>query len=238
MIPTFNLTTLAGEMVDPFRPQRVALLQGLEVSLLVAEGRASWFRQVPHDEILLVLEGVIRLEGPAGRLIVNEGELATAERNARHHVQSGMRSTVLLIQELRHGVEANGQQLPDGVKPGTLTRFAAATEVLAAAPFEWLPAGTVGAYGAHATRLLGASNSVLVPAESMMTVVYRGVLDYEADGQQGTLVGGQMLVAGQGTHLTLRSERGATVLWLAGRGTSLPRPVAGARDEPGVGDGV
>ncbi len=227
MIPTYDLTSMASEIDSPFRPQRVALLSGLEVSLLVAEGRPSWFRQVSFDEMLLVLEGVITLDGPGGHVIVNEGELAAAERNARHHVQSGMRSTVLLIQERRNGIQVADHRLPDGIKPGALARFPAATDVLSATPFEWLPVGTVGAYSAHATRLVGASSPYAVGAESTAAIVYRGVLDYEATGQAGTLVGGQMLVASPQASLTFRSERGATVLWLAARGAALPRPAAG-----------
>jgi hypothetical protein len=227
MLEIHDLAALA-EMIDtPYRPRPLASLTGLDVSLLVAEGSASWFRQVSHAELLMVLEGVVTLDAPRGKVVLNEGELAAAARNARHHVQSGMRSTVLLFEEVKAADQANGHQALDMDVATVLEKRNPALDVRQALPFTWLPIGASGAYAAHATRLLGASAPYDVPAGSAVVVVYRGMLDYASEVGQGSLVGSQMLVARPGVRLTLASDHGATVLAVTRREAPLPEPAHG-----------
>jgi hypothetical protein len=230
MLQTFDLAALAETLADPFRPLRLVSLGGLDVGLMIAEGPASWFRQVTHDELLLVLEGVVTLDGPQGKVVVNEGEVATAERNARHHVHSGMRSTVLLIEEVKAAEQGNGHLTPDVGLAGQVEKRNVGVQVLEAGAFNWLRAGAAGGYAAHATRVVGASAPYTAPAGGVLMVVYRGVLDYHADAASGVLVGSQMLAAGAGTQLALRSERGATVVLATQRGAGLPQVAAAAPD--------
>jgi hypothetical protein len=233
MLEIHDLAGLAEAIDTAYRPRPLASLLGLEVSLMVAEGQSSWFRQVAHDELLLVLEGVVTLDAPRGKVVLNEGELATAERNTRHHVHSGMRSTVLLFEEVRDVDLANGHRSADLGVAGQLEKRNPAVAVMGAEAFDWLSVGASGAYEAHATRVLGVSAPYTVPAGSMAAVVYRGVLDYEVDGQGGAVVGSQMLVARPDCRLTLRSERGATVVLVARRGVALPGPAGPAASTPG-----
>jgi hypothetical protein len=238
MLRTFDLAALAETLDDPYRPRHLVSLSGLDVALVIAEGPASWFRQVAHDELLLVLEGVITLDGPNGKVVVNEGEVATAERNARHHVHSGMRSTVVLLEEVKAGEQGNGQLTPDVGLAGQVEKRNVAVHVLEAGPFAWLRAGASGAYTAHATRLVGISAPYTAPAGGVLVIVYRGVLDFEAEAEPGQLVGSQMLAADPGTQLVFRAERGATVVLVARRGAGLPQPMApavDAADDAGTG---
>jgi hypothetical protein len=233
MLQVLDLAALAESIDTPYRPRHLAALPGLAVSLLVAEGSSSWFRQVSHDELLLVLEGVVTLDVPQSKVVLNEGELASADRNARHHVLSGMRSTLLLFEEEKATDRSNGHAQPDTGLAGRVEKRNAAVAVLSSGAFHWLDAGSCGAYEAHATRLLGASLPYTVPTGSLAAVVYRGVLDYEAQDEgtersTGVLVGSQMLVAGPDARLTLRSERGATLLVVARRGAPLPEPATPA----------
>jgi hypothetical protein len=234
MLQILDLAGLAESIDTPYIPRPLASLPGLDVLLVVAEGPASWFRQVSFDELLLVLEGVVTLDAPQGRLVLNEGELASADRNARHHIQSGMRTTMVLFREVKPSDESNGHHSPDTGLAGLVEKKNAAVAVLSSGAFSWLGTGSAGAYDAHATRLVGASAPYTVPAGALAAVVYRGVLNYEAvdgDGRpvgDGTVVGSQMLVAGSDTRLTFTSERGATLLLLVRHGAPLPQPAAPA----------
>jgi hypothetical protein len=194
----------------------------------VCEGRANWFRQVTHDEVLVVLEGVVTLDGPGAKVIVNDGELAVAPRNVRHHVHSGMRSSVLLVEEVRATDQSNGHRTPDTEEGGRIDKTNLPVTVSASASFAWQPVATAGGYMAYASRLVGASAPYTTPAGSLVVLVYRGVLDYTSDAERGTVVGSQMLVVPPETHLTIGSERGATVVLLARKGAELPRLAAPA----------
>jgi hypothetical protein len=234
MLEMLDLAALAESIDTPYRPRPLASLPGLDISLFVADGKSSWFRQVNHDELLLVLEGVVTLDVPQTKVVLNEGELASAERNTRHHVRSGMRSTLLLLEEVKATERSNGHDTPDLGISGHVAKKNIGVAVLSSGAFTWLSAGSSGVYDAHATRLVGASEPYLVPTGSLAAVVYRGVLDYEADAPDsalssaGSLVGSQMLVAGPEVRLTFRSERGATLLLIARRGAQLPQPTTPA----------
>lgn len=234
MLEILDLAGLAEAIETPYRPRPLASLPGLDISLLVADGKASWFRQVNHDELLLVLEGVVTLDVPQTKVVLNEGELASADRNARHHVRSGMRSTLLLLEEVKATERSNGHDTPDLGLAGQVAKKNVGVAVHSSGAFTWLSAGSSGIYEAHATRLVGASEPYVVPTGSLAVVVYRGVLDYEvaapdaALSSAGALVGSQMLVAGPDFILTFRSERGATLLVIARRGAQLPQPTTPA----------
>ena len=239
MLQKLDLAALAEDIVSPYRPIPLASFAAVEVSLFICQGPRSWHRLVAHDELLLVLEGVITLDGPGGRLVVNEGELVTAPREVAHNAQSGMRSTVVLVQEQKPDEHTNGHRgLPDGGRDH-LDKVNVAHDVRAAEPFAWLSVGAVGAHAAFATRVSGTSAPFRRPEGATLFLVYRGVLDYETPDESGSVVGSQMIIVPRDTPVTLRSEHGATVIALARHGTPLPgasTPSVDAGTGPDVDD--
>jgi redox-sensitive bicupin YhaK (pirin superfamily) len=225
VLQKLDLAALAEGIEFPYRPIPLATIGSIDLSLFICEGPPSWHRQPSHNETLFVLEGVITLEGPAGRLVVNEGEVASIPGAFEHNENSGMRSTVLLFREGPFDEAINGHpHTPPIVASGTLGKLNVAANVRTLRPFEWLAAGTTGAYTLVASRLSGASAPYVTPQGSLLVLVYRGVLDYESDLESGTIVGSQMLVVPTRTDLRLRSESGATVILLTRRGAPLPEP--------------
>lgn len=227
MLQKIDLAALAEDIDSPFRPIPLVSLGPVDTSLFICQGPPSWQRQPPHNEMLFVLEGVITLEGPAGRIVVNEGEVASIPGAFAHNANSGMRSTVVLFQEGQISGQTNGHQpLPVIEVSGTLGKLNVATNVRSQKPFEWLAAGATGPYSAVATRVSGTSAPYISPEGSLLVLVYRGVLDFETDGESGSVVGSQMLVVPAQTRITLRSDSGATVVLLTRHGAPLPEPAA------------
>lgn len=235
MLQKLDLASIAEEIVSPYRPIPLVSLPHLEVSLFICQGTRSWSRQVPHDELLLVTEGVITIQGPRDKLVVNEGELVSVPRDAGHNAYSGMRSTVMLIEERRADERSNGHRtIPTGENVG-LGKVNVALDVRHGQPFDWLPSGTAGAYGAFATRLLGTSGQYVLLSGSLLVLVYRGILDYLTPDEQGTLVGSQLLVVPPETPIELQSGHGATVIVLVRNGAPLPELASPAPRDSEVG---
>lgn len=237
MLQKLDLAALAEEIENPYRPALLAALGTLDASLFVCDDKRSWHRNEAHDQLMLVLEGVITLDGPGGRTVVNEGEVAAIPGRVGHGVAAGMRSSVVLFRQQPVGASSNGHQPPPEAPRGELGKVNVAASVHAGHLFDWLPAGTAGNYAAYATRLWGESEPYTVPAGSLIVLVYRGVLDYTAGDESAAIVGSQMLVAPPDTRLTLRSERGATVLAVVRAGMPLPQPApsSAAASESGMG---
>jgi hypothetical protein len=232
MLKKLDLASIAEEIVTPYRPIPLASLPQLEVSLFICQGARSWRRQEANGMMYLVLEGVITLDGPTGKMVVNEGEVASVPRNASHGAYSGMRSSVVLIEERRSDGSSNGHQVPPTTEVPSLGKVNLAVDVAQATPMEWLPSGSAGGYAAFATRLRGTSEPYVVPTGALLMLVYRGTLDYAAAGGTDSLVGSQMLVAPSGSELAFESEHGATVLVLARKASRLPVPsAAGPTDQ-------
>ena len=182
--------------------------------------------------MLLVLEGVITLEGATGKMVVNEGELAAAPRDVSHNAHSGMRSTVVLFEQQQAKESSNGHHGPPVENRNNLSKVNVALDVRAVPAYEWLTAGAVGGYDTFASRLWGTSAPYEATNGPLLVLVYRGVLNYATDDESGVIVGSQMLHVPSGARITLGSEHGATVLVLARSGT--PMPIAAG---PSVGDG-
>jgi hypothetical protein len=225
VLQSLDLAPIAGSIDAPYRPVPLVTVGPVEVSVVIVEGPRGWHRSADHDEVLLVMEGVITIDGADGTAILNEGDLACIPAQAGFSFNSGMRSTVLLIQERKDAPSADGYHtLPPDV-PGSLVKRNVALDVRHADAFSWQRTGVVGGYGAFATRIAGTSAPYQVPAGSLVAVVYRGVLDFEGDETSGTVVGSQILLVPGETTVRLRSEHGATVLALARKGAPLPEPV-------------
>ena len=96
MLQKLDLATLAEGIELPYRPLPLVTLGSIEASLFVCDDKRGWHRNESHDQLMLVLEGVISLDGMGGKAIVSEGELASIPSRVGHNVTAGMRSTVVL----------------------------------------------------------------------------------------------------------------------------------------------
>jgi mannose-6-phosphate isomerase-like protein (cupin superfamily) len=226
VLQKLDLATLAEGIELPYRPLPLVSLGSVEASLFVCDDKRGWHRNESHDQLMLVLEGVITLDGMGGKAIVGEGELASIPSRVGHNVTAGMRSTVVLFREQPVTGQANGHVSPPDAPRGEMDKVNVAADVHAHQRFDWQAVGAAGGYATFATRLLGSSDPYQVPAGSLVLLVYRGVLDYRADEEEGSVVGSQMLIVPSATRITLSSERGATVLVLVRSGMPLPRPAA------------
>ncbi len=223
-----DIAEIAEEIRTPYHIVPLLSLGAVEVSLVICSGPKPWHRSTVHDELALVLEGVVTLDGPRGRTVANEGDIARVPAKIGHAYASGMRSTVVLFQERDLAVHTNGHR--KGPAPADelevldeASRVTFGIDVRAAEPFAWLATGNVGPFSASSTRLAGTSEEYETPPGGIVILVYRGVMDYRADGDYGSIVGLQLLHVPQGKRLTLSSERGATIVVLARSGAALPR---------------
>lgn len=218
---------MAEALDAPYRPTQVGSVGNLSASVFVCDDRRSWHRNDAHDAMMLVLEGVLILDSRGARAVANEGEFITVPRKVDHNLSAGMRSTVILFQEQQGEGASNGHMPLPQMPTGSIDKINAAVEVLQGQPFEWLPIGGAGGCSSVASRLWGDS-APYTTAEQTLLLVYRGVLDYEAGEDSGTVVGSQMVLLPAGTSLRFHSERGATVLMVARKGSELPQAAAPA----------
>jgi hypothetical protein len=221
VLQELNLAQIAEEIDAPYHLVPLVSLGAVDLSVFICEGPKTWHREADRDESLLVLEGVISLEGQSGKTVVGEGEMARIPAKVGLNYFSGMRSTVILAQERpgmwgRNGYHAAGEE-DHGVEKRNY-----AGQVRSQAPFHWQRVGVTGGYALSATRLQGVSRPYAVPSGSVVILVYRGILDYEGPEVSGSVVGSQVLVMPTGAQVVLRSERGATVVALARKGAPLP----------------
>lgn len=226
MIEKLDLAALADEIEQPYRPARLAASGAFEASLFVCHDKHTWHRSEPKDQVLVVLEGVITIDGPGGRHVANEGEAVLIPGQTGHNLGAGMRSVVVLFRETPISVNANGHQVPPEAPRGEIRKVNVAAEVHGQGLFSWLALGTAGGCAIAATRLWGRSEPYRVPAGSLVLLVYRGLVDFTAVADGGDVAGSQMLVVPPDTLITLASERGATVVAAVRDGLLLPRPVA------------
>ena len=227
---TVDIAAIAEEIRTPYQAVTLASLGTVDVKLVICGGPKPWHRSTVHNELALVLEGVVTLDGPKGRTIANEGDMALVPAKMGYAYASGMRSIVVLFQERDQGDRTNGHHKGPPPQPvledlSEASRVPFGTDVRAASPFEWLSTGAVGSYVSSSTRLWGESAPYAAPPGGMIVLVYRGVLDYRTDEAQGTIVGSELLHVEEGVTVTLSSERGATVVVLAKK--DAPLPVAG-----------
>jgi len=231
-----DLATLAEGIELPYRPLPLVSLGSIEASLFVCDDKRGWHRNESHDQLMLVLEGVITLDGMGGKAIVGEGELASIPSRVGHNVTAGMRSTVVLFREQPASGQRNGHVSPPDAPRGEVDKVNVAQDVHTHQRFDWQAVGAAGGYATLATRLWGPSEPYEVPTGSIVLLVYRGVLDYIASGdkgeEEGSVVGSQMLIVPAATRVTLDSERGATVLVLVRSGMPLPRPASPSQAAP------
>lgn len=236
MLQKLDLAAIAESIAAPYRPVPLVSLGAVEASLVVCGGPKKWQRSAAKDELLIVLEGTVTIQGSARRVVANEGDVATIPSGVGLAWSSGMRSIGVLCQERDRPFNANGYHgAPTGDRElAGRTEFAA--RVRANPPFAWLRLGRVGGFVAQAARLSGASQPFVAPPGSLIVLVFRGVLDVVADdGDAEAVVGSQLLVVPAGRRVTLSSERGATVLVLARQGAPLPRAAVRADAPPADG---
>jgi len=222
VLQELNLAQIAESIDAPYHLVPLVSLGAVDLSLFICEGPKSWHRAADHTESLMVLEGVITLEGKSGMTVVGEGEMARIPARVPLNYFSGMRSTVVLAQE-RVGFSGSNGHRPPGAEHEAVAKHHVAAEVRAREPYDWQRAGVTGGYAMFATRLRGRSQPYVVPSGSVVALVYRGVLDYDGDDASGSVVGGQVLVMPRDARVVLGSDRGATVVALARRGAPLPR---------------
>ncbi len=234
MLQTVDLARLAEDIDSPYRPSPLAQLAGASVSLFVCDDLRSWHRNESQDALMLVLEGVLVLDSTAGRAVANEGEVFVVPRKQNHNLSAGMRSSVVLFDAEPPGASANGHKKLPFAPPAEIEKRNMAGEVLQGQPYEWLSVGRAGSCKAAASRLWGESMPFSAD-EDCLLIVYRGVLDFDAGDESGTVVGSQMLRIPAGTEIRLRSERGATALFVAREGTAPPAAVSSGAPHSGSG---
>lgn len=224
MLQKLDLAAIAESIAAPYRPVPLVSLGAVEAALVVCGGPKKWQRSAQRDELLVVLEGHVTIEGNGRRVIANEGDVATIPSSITLAWWSGMRSIAVLCQERDRPFNANGYHGPPTGDRELAGRTEFAAHVRAGPAYEWLRMGRVGGYGAQAARMTGPSQTFVSPPGSLIVLVFRGVLDVTtSDGDSDTIVGSQLLVVPSGTHVTFDSERGATVLVFARQGAPLPR---------------
>jgi hypothetical protein len=226
MLQKLDLAAIAEQIISPYRPIPLVSLGDIDISLFICQGTRSWHRLVPHEQLLLVTEGVITIDTAGGKMIVSEGEVVRIPRDITHNAYSGMRSTVLAIEGKETDGRFNGHPQPLAGPRGSISKLNIGVNVRSKEAFDWLASGAVGAYTASATRVRDRSALYVTPPGSLLVIVYRGVLNYRTPEEEGTLVGSQLLTIPSGTPIALQSEHGATVLLVARKGTPLPVPAS------------
>lgn len=237
MLQKLDLAAMAEEIELPYRPVPLASMASLEASLFICHDKNSWHRADARAQAMLVLEGVITLDAPQGRAVVHEGEVAVVPAKVPHNIGAGMRSIVVLFQELAPDGSQNGHHPSPDAPLGAVSKVGIAADVHTNPLFSWLAVGDVGGHAAAATRLWGRSEAYEAPPGGLAVLVYRGVVDYATAEGSGTAVGSQLLVVPGGTRITLISERGATVLALARAGKPLPQSLPSGSAEPSADPG-
>lgn len=220
MVQALDLVDIAGAIDAPYRPVPIASLGAVAVSLFICEGPKRWHRAADQNELLLVLEGVITLEGPEGVLVVDEGEVVRVPARLGLNYWSGMRSTVVQV----HGQSTVPEDgAPDLAGASTsLGKCNVAVDVRRAPAFAWLAVGATGGHSVLATRLTGAGAPYVHPAGPFAALVYRGILDYGTAESSGSIVGSEVLVVPADTPVRLWSDRGATVVAVLRDGVPPP----------------
>lgn len=227
-----DLVDVAKGIDAPYQPVSLERLPTMEVALLVCGDAKTWHHPIDQDELLVVIEGIIAVDGPSGSHVADEGDALLLPAGGVYRVSSGMRSVALLFQGLEPQDEANGHhRSPEAITPPA-TQIGFAKSVHEAPHFDWLGAGAVRGFQASATRLSGQSQSYELPKGALVALNYRGVLDTEIDGEESDLIGGQLLVVPAGHRVKLRSERGATLLVLVPTGAPLPQAASASQGGP------
>ncbi len=224
MLQKIDLASIAEEIESPYRPIPMASLEGLDVSLFISHGSKSWRRQAAYDQALFVIEGVIIIDGPFGKLVVNEGDLAVVPADVGHGIYSGMRSSIVLFEEKQADGSSNGHRSLPQSAGGGIERLSVAVDARAAPPFDWRACGMTGRYQLSATRLVGGAKPYQAPRGSLALLVHRGMLDFQTADESGSVVGSEFLVVPPDASLSFYSEHGATVLAAAMADAALPEP--------------
>lgn len=233
----FDLTSIASSIDAPFQIVNFASLGAIEVGLVICESPRSWHRALERRELALVLEGVITVDRPAGRVVANEGSILSLPPGVELTIASGMRSTVVVFRPRTPDVATNGHFPPTDHDDTGVEHYSFISEAVIGSPNRWHPTGDVGTYTASATRMAGVGEPFVGPDGDMLLVVYRGVVDYRGAGdERGSVVGSQALVVPKDQPVALTAPRGATVIALARAAALLPTiaPGSSADDE---GDG-
>lgn len=249
----FDLTSIASSIDEPFRIVNFASLGAVEVGVVICEGPKSWHRSLERRELALVLEGVITVDRPTGRNVVNEGAIVSLPPEVGLKITSGMRSTVVVFRPRTPTGETNGHQAPIDHDDKAVEQVNFAVDALSCDSNAWRSVGAVSGYTTSTTRLNGVGDPFAVPDGGFLLLVYRGVVDFEVDGghaaggpgaeadssesvdaERGAVVGSQSLVVPQGHSLSLNAPRGATVVGLARAAAVLPivAPQTSADDDP------
>lgn len=222
-LQVLDLVGITGHIAAPYQVAPLVSLGTVDVALVICEGPRTWHRVPARRELALVLEGVITISGPGGRVVANEGDAVALPPGTEITVFSGMRSLVLLLRELELRAEVNGYHEPPSAEARAVERSNFAVTVRSEPAFQWQVAGELRGYEAHATRITGESAPYTAPEGSLVAVVYRGELHFAADDQTGTVVGSQLLVVPSGRRVVLGAPRGATVVLFTRSGAPLPR---------------
>lgn len=233
MLQKLDLAAIAESIATPYRPVPLVSFGAIEASLVVCGGPKKWQRSAQRDELLIVLEGHVTIQGNTQRVIANEGDVANIPSSITMAWWSGMRSIAVLCQERDRPFNANGYHGAPTTDRELASRTEFAARVRSNAAYDWLRLGRVGGYVASAARLTGPSQPFVSPPGSLLVLVFRGILDVGAETvdsadsaestEPDTIVGSQLLVVPAGQRIRLASERGATVLVIARQGAPLPR---------------
>lgn len=228
-----DLVDIAQTLDTPYQPMSLERMPTVEVSAVVCGGAKTWHHPVEQGELLVVLEGIIAIDGTGGPHVADEGEVVTLPAGGLYRISSGMRSVALLLQGLEPQNEANGYHRSPEAPTPPLSHLNFAKGVHEAPHFDWLATGEVRGQRASATRLVGRSESYDVTESPLVVLNYRGVLDVRIDEEESDLIGGQLLVVPAGRRVELGSERGATLLVLASRSAALPQAASASEGGPG-----
>jgi len=222
-LQVLDLVGITSHIAAPYQVAPLVSLGTVDVALVICEGPRTWHRALARRELAMVIEGVITISGPGGRVVANEGDAVALPPGADITVFSGMRSIVVLFRELELPAEVNGYHDPPSAALPAIERANFAVVVKSGPAFGWQPAGQLRGYEARATRVTGESAPYTAPHGSLVVLVYRGELDYAADRHAGTVVGSQLLVVPAGQRVVLSAPRGATTVLLTRAGAPLPR---------------
>ncbi|MFN8422623.1 MAG: cupin domain-containing protein [Anaerolineae bacterium] len=112
MLQKLDLAAIAESIAAPYRLVPLVSLGAVEAALVVCGGPKKWQRSAQRDELLVVLEGHVTIEGNGRRVIANEGDVATIPSSITLAWWSGMRSIAVLCQERDRPFNANGYHGP------------------------------------------------------------------------------------------------------------------------------
>ena len=203
-----------ARLSDPFTMIDLASIDDLMLSIFLCQGTLPHHRHLDQDELFLVHSGTISLESEWGTAILRPGDLAVAPKGVGHRSSSLMHSLVLLLQPRLMVNRRNGDRRLFALKDqGRLEKISVpAVGRQVAIPFRPVVLAHVDTYTLHLFSSEGDGPWWETERQDSLLFCFDGELSLETEGDQCSLVGGELVVVPKGMAHRLSSGRRALVI--------------------------